>query len=410
MPRLQLTALLTATLLAFIATTAQAQQDDWPDWLNKAMSKETKRLKYKEVSTDDKKYSFRLAGKPGDSGAFEGGYYWESDIKGEAVLECYIFTEPSDLAALASNLTELGIESQSEANGGGPVANRNVIHLDAGAINGAPFLAIEWLYTMGEAPNTLVGYSKVRAARNGDIIQACAHNFTGYRDTFAKAFEEFVKSAQQPASDMPAYYEEVALMRLGEQNIGVARSAYRMDDEGDTQIVTHTASIMPVAPGVVSSDDATTTSWSTADGLLINSYSASAQNGELGHDLQLRRDDEDNWQVSGEMQGKPITATMDGALQPQSEIGQMQTAAALFAGEQQQTTFLAWLPDADPTKMLEGSITRDDAEVANQGTLTLGPLSLSARFDESGSMSSADISIGAAVMTLERIWKNGELR
>ncbi len=409
MLRLRLTTLLTATLLAFTATAAQAQQDDWPDWLNKAMSKESKRLKYKEVSTDDEKYSFRLAGKPGDSGAFEGGYYWESDIKGEAVLECYVFTEPSDLAALVSNLTELGIESQAEANGGGPVANRSVAHLDAGAINGAPFLAIEWVYTMGEAPNTLVGYSKVRAARNGDIIQACSHNFTGYRDTFAKAFEEFVSSAQQPASDMPAYYEEVALMRLGEQNIGVAHSTFRMDDEGDTQIITHTTSIVPVAPGVVSNDDATTTSWSTADGLLINSYSASAQNGELSHDLQLRRDDEDNWQVTGEMQGKPIAATIDSALQPQSEVGQMRAAATLFAGEEQQTTFLAWLPDADPTKILEGSITRDDAEVANQGTLAVGPLSMSTRFDESGSVVSANISIGAAVMTLERIWKHGEL-
>jgi hypothetical protein len=408
MSRLRLTALLTATLLAFTATAALAQQDDWPDWLNKAMSKETKRLKYKQVSTDDELYSVSLAGKPGDSGAFEGGYYWESDIKGEAVLECYIFTEPSDLATLVSNLTELGIEAQAETNGGA-VANRSVAHLDAGAIDGAPFLAIEWLYTMGEAPNTLVGYSKVRAARNGNIIQACAHNFTGYRDTFAKAFEEFVKSAQQPANDTPPYYEEVALMRLGEQNIGVAHSAYRMDDEGDTQIVTHTTSIVPVAPGVVSSDDAKTTSWSTADGRLINSYSASAQNGELSHNLQLQRDDEDNWQVSGEMQGKPIAATLDGALQPLSEIGQMQTAAALFAGEEQQATFLAWLPDADPTKILEGSITRDDAEVANQGTLAVGPLSMSARFDESGSVTSAGINIGAAVMTLERIWKNGAL-
>lgn len=409
MPRLQLIALLTATLLTFTAAAVQAQQDDWPDWLNKAMAKENKRLKYKEVSTEDEQYSFRLAGKPGESGAFEGGYYWESDIKGEAVLECYIFTEPSDLAALASNLTELGIEAQAEANGGS-VATRSVAHLDAGVINGAPFLAIEWVYTMGEAANALVGYSKVRAARNGDIIQACAHNFTGYRDTFAKAFEEFVNSAQQPASDMPVYYEEVALMRLGEQNIGVAHSAFRMDDEGDTQIITQTASIVPVAPGVISSDDATATSWSMADGRLINSYSASSQNGELSHNLQLRRDDEDNWQVTGEMQGKPITATIDSTLQPQSDIGQMQTAAALFAGEEQQATFLAWLPDADPTKMLEGSITRDDGDVAKQGTLTVGPLSMSARFDESGSVVSAGINIGAAVMTLERIWKNGELR
>jgi len=35
---------------------------------------------------------------------------------------------------------------------------------------------------------------------------------------------------------------------------------------------------------------------------------------------------------------------------------------------------------------------------------------MSARFDESGSVVSAGINIGAAVMTLERIWKNGELR
>ena len=42
----------------------------------------------------------------------------------------------------------------------------------------------------------MVGFTKVRAATKGEVSLVCAHNYLGYRETFADAFGEFITSAE----------------------------------------------------------------------------------------------------------------------------------------------------------------------------------------------------------------------
>ena len=407
-PRLPTTARLALALLGLSGTTAvSAQQpEDWPDWLKQAMARETAGLATTPVRLADGQYRFEIAGKAGEPGAFDGGWYIESDIGGDGPLECYLITDSTDLAKLVVNLAEINMEAQAEGYGGA-IGNRSVAALDAGAIEGAPYLALEWMYTIGEAPEALLGLTKIRAASNGDIAQACAHNVVGYRETFRDAFENFVRSTSQSTAATKPYYEEIAVQRLGTQPVGIALATYTIDSDGDTQVLMSMSSLVPVGPGSVSYEDTSTVSWSTPEGLLINSVAANSQNGELVTNLQIGRNEDGDWLVAGMFQNKDLEVVIDGATEPLSEVGQMQVARSLFAGEETEAAFPVWLADADPTRILDGRLVRKAADDGLAGQLVLGPMAFDARFDATGALTRAEMQMGAAVISINRIWHRG---
>lgn len=409
MPDRYLYAVLASIALSLSMTTAAAQDPEgWPDWLQKAMQKESKRVKSREVTANDEQYRAMLAGKIEESSAFDGGWYFKSDIKSEAPLECYIFYDGADLATLVNTIAEINIATQEE-NNNGTVGTRSVYALDAGAIDGMPFMSIEWMYTIGEAPNALLGFTKVRAALNDGIAQACSHNYPGYRETFSDAFSEFVSTTTFTSSATEPYYEEIVRLALGEFNVGIVSTTYTLDAEGDTLIRTQSASLLPIGKEEVAVDDSTYWSWSTPDGLLINAGNTSVQNDELAMDLIIQRNDDEDWVVNGTLQGKEIAQDIDGDLQPLSEIGQVRAARALFAGEDDEASYLAWVADADPTRFIEARMIRQDSEVDGQARLELGPVALMARFDSRGSIEEAEIAIGAVAMQMHRVWSRGEI-
>jgi hypothetical protein len=400
---------LALVLLAASGVTAaneQEQPESWPDWLKEAMAREAGVLESTPIALADGQYRFRLAGKAGEPGAFDGGWYVESDIGGDGPLECYLLTDSTDLATLIVNIADINIEAQAEGYGGA-VGNRSVAALDAGAIDGVPYLALEWMYTIGEAPEALLGLTKVRAASNGDVVQACAHNVVGYRDTFRRVFEKFVRSAQVPGSNAEPYYEEVAVQSVGGQRVGVAIATYTLDEAGDSRVDMSMSSLIPVGPGSLSYEDSSTINWSSPDGLLINAYTANTQNGDLVTNLELARNEKGDWLVAGTFQGKEIEVVIDGAAEPLSELGQMQVTRKLFAGKAAEAAFAVWLADADPTRILEGRLVRDESSDALSGELMLGPMAFDARFDASGALTRAEMQMGATVISIDRIWHRG---
>lgn len=396
-------------LFGATAINAQQQQSKLPDWLQQAMAREATGLKSTPLALGDSTYHFELPGESLEPTAFDGGWYIASDIGGDSPLECYLFTDSLDLATLVVNLAEGNIEAQAEANDG-TVGDRNVTTLDAGAIGSAPYLAIELLFTIGEGENALAGVTKVRAASNGNITQACAQNDVGYRETLRQAFENFVHSTSQPATAVEPYYEDIAIISLGAQPIGFAKYSYTLDDEGDTAIVGSTSTLMSLGAGALRYEDSSTIGWSTPDGLLINASTSKSQNGELISNLEMSRNEGDDWLVSGSFQSKALETVIDGSSQPVSELGEMRFARTLFSGEAAATTFPVWVPDADPTRLLEASLVKSGSPDARSGKLTVGPTEFDARFDAHGAMTWTEVKVGALVMSINRVWHRGEPR
>jgi hypothetical protein len=407
---------LVAALFTLVIPGAFAQQVDadpsvnqgWPAWLTEAMAKETRKLRTSKVVLGDGLIKTRLAGKrQGEPQPIEDGWYLTTDIRAGAPLECWAFTTVVDLATIASNIAEQSMLAGEQAYG--PLGDRTLYHVEAGAYDGAPYLALEWFFAMGEPPNKRVGLTKVRVAVKDELSLVCAHNFLGYRETFANAFEQFVREAKFDGGGPAPYYEEIVLQKIGEQTIGVSRSTFTLDAEGDTQINILESSLVPVDGTTLSISDTWYSGFSRPDGTLINQQVAKSENGELTMNIALEPQGGGAWSVSGLLQGKEISQELNGAVRPVSELGQMMAVEALLADAQREVTTLdVWVPAADPTQFLQAQVALDPAgRDEGRGRLTMGPLTMSARFDRSGSLLNAGMQAGAAQMELERIWVRG---
>ena len=389
------------------AATNEQALDSWPDWLKEAMGKETRRPKFRKIEAPDGSFVSKLPGKHDAPSAFDGGWYFSSDIKAGSPLECYIWNESLDLASLTSYLANTSIESLAETHG--TVSERTVFHTDAGEIAGVPYLALEWFYLIQGDEQALAAFTKVRAAVKGDIAFACSHSYLGYRETFEKAFAEFVSNAVYEKTSPTPYYEEITKVDMGEFGTGVAHTQYTVDEAGDLKMYLLDASITAVDSSTIITSDSYTISFSQPDGTLINAHSIGVENGEVTSQLSLERGENDMWVSSGTLQGKEISTEIDGTLRPASELEQIALAKDLFAGEETSASALIWAAEVDPTRFIETTITRDDADVARQAILTLGPLSITGRFDDHGNMRDAEMAIGPVSVEMHRLWSNGSL-
>ena len=406
--RLMLFITLMTVLLTPTGVHAQANGsvEGWPDWVKEAMENEVRKTKFRKVKMPIDTISAKMPGKSEPVQAIDDGWYFISDIKAGSPLECYIYTTALDLASLTNILAENSIAAVTQA-AGGEVGVRNIHYTDAGVIDGLPYLALEWIYTVTSDTQTLVGFTKVRAAVKGDIAFACSHNYLGYRETFARAFSGFVENAEYEATTPMPYYEEIALLDYNGFGNGVAYFSFTEDEEGDIKMFSSEASIMPVDASTIVTSDSITITYTTPDGELINSINVDVENGEIVSNLSLKRNAADAWISGGVMQDKEIETELDGAISPASELHLIKAARDLFAGSETSVTLDIWVPAADPTRFLQSTLTRDDAEVERQANVTLGPISYVGQFDEYGNMVDAVMSIGPITINIERVWSAG---
>ena len=400
-----------AVLLGLFGVESSGQEagNGWPGWLVDAMAQESLMLRARKVELGDGVINTRLAGKPAaDPQSTPDGWYVTRDIGTASPLECWAFTTVVDPATMANNIAEQSMLASEQVNG--PLGDRNLYSVDAGAYDGAPFVALEWFYSVGEAPNKLVGLAKVRVAIKDGYSFACAHNFLGYRQTFALAFEQFVREAKFDSTEAAPYYAEIFVQRIGEQVIGVSRTSFNVDAEGDTQISMMETSMMPVDGSTLAVADTWHSSWSTPEGELINQRAEKSENGELTMNLSLDPLDDGNWSVSGTLQGKAIDYQVDGAMAPMSELGQMLTVQRLMADPSRKSANISvWVPAADPTRFLQAEVALDPKSADGRGRLVMGPLNISAQFDQSGSLMTGTVQAGAAEVVMDRIWVSGRL-
>ena len=390
-------------LLAVFALPAQAQDTDaWPDWLQEAMARETPALDATQFTVADGAIQLTVPGEPGELQAFDGGWFVTSDIGATSPLVCMLYVDATDLATLVASLGQASLATQ-ERKQDTPIARKLIYSVDAGAIDGKPYVALEWFYTIGES----AGLIKIRAAANGPVMQACTHDGVGYRETFGRAFETFVKSTRTPPDPEQPYYEEILVQRLNDLDVGVGTLTFVRDAEGDSKIVRSISSLIPVTPDTLNYSDATTVSWSTPDGELINAYSATTDNGELLTDLEIGRDADGDWVVAGTFQGKPIETTIDGEVTPLSELGQIRAARELFAGTAETTAFMVWLDEADPTRIGEARLTRDPEAAGRRARLEVGPLTMDFEFAADGAVTGGTMQMGPVAIDVERIWHRG---
>ncbi|MDJ0711923.1 MAG: hypothetical protein QNJ14_16160 [Woeseiaceae bacterium] len=405
--------LLCLTLIALLLvpqTHAQQSLDGWPDWVRESMQDEAKKLKFRTVKTPDGDIRTKLPGKSKTPMHNEGVWYFVTDIDAGSLIECYLYTMAQDLAMLTDYMANANVDAVAAQYGS--IGTRQIYFLGGGEVAGVPFLAMEWLYSMQNEDQTLVGFSKVRAAAKGELAYVCAHNNIGYRDTLTRVFEEFVSNAEAPDPTDPPYYEEIANVEIdGMSGLsgGVAYVSYTRDDQGYVRAYVAESSLTPVDRATVSTSDSFSVTFTTASGEIVNAMNISVENGEITSDMTLERNDEGNWVSSGTLQGKDIAVALPGDVEPASELQQISMARELFRGDATSVSAKLWMPSFDPTQFLDTTMTRDDADIERQAILSLGPLSYTGHFDEDGNMYDATLAIGPVTVDIERIWSSGSI-
>lgn len=398
--------------LGLALNTAHAQDEDipdeWPDWLKKEMKREYRRARYSKFSVGAIKGV--LPGKVTAAEAIDDiSYYITSDDGSDGVYECWIWVDAIDLASTTSNIAEAVIENVSGEFG--PVNARFLRAVDAGAIDGSPFLALEWLYTVGQEGEARVAYTKVRSARVDGAYITCGHSVPGYRKSFAKSFARVVSDLEVDVETVSPYYKSLTVQSLNGINIGVSSVTFVEDEDGDTQIETDENTLAPVSESELRVSDTSTISWSTPDGLLINKQYAAVENDELTADLALYPD-EDGWHVAGTFTGKEIDRALGVEPEPVSELGYMRQVQAMW-GDTGGTsaTLTDWVPSLDPTSFVgvQLDLAEGDAEPRG-GVLTLGPLVINSQFDANGSLARGEMNLGGTRLVIERVFEQGQVQ
>ena len=404
---------LIAALLPLSETRAQQPLDAWPEWVRESMQDEVAKLTFSKVDIPDDALTIKLPGKAEAPQAIEGGWYLATDIGAGVPVECYLIQEARDLGTLTHTMAQLSSEAVAAQHG--ELAERQFHFVDGGEIAGMPFLALEWMYAIRNTDGQiLVGFTKARAATKGQRTFVCVHNNLGYRDTFARLFDGFVANAEVPDATPQPYYEEIVKVDLNGIGSGVGYAAFyapgTWNEDGLTEIRITESSLMPVDRSTIMTSDSTSITLEDPAGALDSASEFTVENDEWARELYLARDPENDWAVSGTMQGKEIATTIDGNLEPAGVLRQLEMARDVFAEGATSIDAAVWMPSIDPTTFMPATMTRDDAEIERQAQLQMGPIAYTGRFDENGNMYDADINIGPVTITIERIWMRGSLR
>jgi len=384
--------------------------DGFPPWLVDSMARETRRPGSDKVNLPIRHFETRLAGRNvSEPQELEIGYYVTADIKAQAPLECWVVTAAIDPAAMTRNLASLSMDQLSQTFGA--LQQTIAYYIDAGVIGDYPYLAYESLYSMGEAPETRIGFIKVRIASKDDVHFVCAHNEIGYRETFARAFESFVREASFDAEDTETYRRDISRMSIGGQATGYMINSYGVDAEGDTVTRIQTASLAAFDGSSVTAEDSYDIGFWTPSGELISRRVVSAADGELAMNLNIVNQGDDLYAVTGTFQGKAIEHVIESAVAPMSPLEQTFEVQRMLADPARGPLVARiWEPSVDPTAFIEASFEFDPERRDERiGKTVAGPLEMITQVDEDGMAVNGSMDLGPMSLDVQRLIAIGEV-
>jgi hypothetical protein len=267
-------------------------------------------------------------------------------------------------------------------------------------------------FTAGEEGEAGIGLMKAASANKQGHAIACNHWDAGYAKTFGRVFVELVRSFHRVDSGAAPdpYYKEVAIVRIGDLTVGVVTTTFTRDSEGDIQGIAEGSSLLPRSESEFIASYSKTTDWSAKNGNLINAFESESDVDKEQTSLSLKWDQERGWLVAGVYKGKEIEARLDHEEHIDSMLTEGLAAKYVLVpgGDHPSTTLTRWIPNADPTKVIDVPMTVDAQDV-RYFTTKLGELEMRVLRDADGLPEIGTMNVGSGTMTIERIYQDGEL-
>lgn len=332
-----------------------ARSADEPAWLTEARAREGKLIKPVTIKSSDGAFQAQVPAKltSGKIEKGESGYYLAFDIGSSSPLECILDPDGIDMASTLGSVDKTLFPEFEKHQG--KIDRKIVQSTDAGAIAGNPFLSVKWLYSADDGKGKRVGGLNHLAASTRAFGIHCFNSDLGFEKTFRQVITALLESLRVKDIGSKPYYSEIAIAELRGKRIGVTSTVMIRDKDQDTELTTTTAMVSMTADGLLRGRDIYSIAWLAQDGALINAAHITSDNGEIDGNLKLRRDDDEQWQVTGTFKQKPIDAKLPAAATPESAIEQTHKLRKYFAdGAPEGTKFdsTRWLPSADPTRFV----------------------------------------------------------
>lgn len=403
MHRLPLVSLVLGVLLGCASTPE-------PDWLQALRAREADPLPQQRIQSPDGFFRARVPAKlamPIQPG--EGTYGVSLDIGTTAPVDCFVYREGIDFAGSLSGLSEETFAAISQQLG--EVELRKVDRVDAGVLGKSPFLALDWLYRIQTQEGPRVGEVKHLVASKGGRGLYCQHNEVGYAGSFRRIVAELLGSLEYREPNGPEpHFSAVSTLSVRGMRVGIEHTLLTRDGK-DTRIDRRTSLLLPVTADALQVSDTFAVEFARPDGTLINQMHVESTNGELVSHLNLAPQPDGIWAVEGTFQGKPLSARIDAASRPSSWLGEAlalrETLARSGAGAE--ITLARWMPEADPTRLIDETLSIGSPVDAERFAAKLAAADLEAELvvDRTGTVTAGSIDLGAASMSFERVYQGG---
>jgi len=361
----------------------------------------------------DGSFKASIAGRPvGGVEAQEDFYYARFDIGGENPMECSFFREEIDLANSLRQMSDEMLDIVGKYFG--RLDFKQIARVDAGAIGSNPFLAVDWVFAATvEGVRTGGELKQILANKHGRSVY-CAHNETGYKETFHGAFAGLLDTLEyEDEGEPPPRYLEILVYSVQGQRVGIEQVNVQYDDEGDARTVVYDSMLLPVGTDELIAQDSTDVQFTTPTGELINQIHTRYQNGEPESSLSLIPGAEVGlWQVTGEYRTKKIDAIF-AAPRLSSWMGSVLGLRDAIdrTGEGAQVSLVEWFPDANPISPVEArAVVREELDDGTYRTrVEIDSLDMDAVIDRDGLTRSGTMKVGPVEIAVERIFARGEV-
>ena len=264
---------------------------------------------------------------------------------------------------------------------------------------------MDLLYSLGSGDSKVTGILKGLSAQTGPNLQICLHNEVGYQQAFFDVFASFVEAFQQNENSQ-SFFEPIYKMTLNDIPVGYSKEKYIVDKDGDIEITSQSALLLPVNHSSIARSDSVSRSWSNPDGSLINALSYSVENSQLSSNFTLIYDE--GWLVEGELQGKPVKQKLEYDGWFLSGFGSYLETARLMATKEKSAEFPMWIPEADPTSKLDVTLKKILDNPKQNFEIKMGPIVMNFLANDKGGFKQGSLKQGPLMLSLELIQVSGE--
>ncbi|HET9473613.1 MAG TPA: hypothetical protein VFO82_06950 [Steroidobacteraceae bacterium] len=396
-------------LASWMLLCAVGIQAEEPKWLTDARAREGKIGAAKEFKSKDSWFKARVPGKvKGAVEKVENSYSIEIDFGGDSGAYCELVPDGFDMADMMRRTLELTMQQVAENQG--KLESRQLEYADAGAIGNLPYLKARWLYRVNDGKELRLGQLKQFVTLKGGHGLYCAHLDIGYVKSFDAVTHSLAQTLETATGTPAPYYQEIAVATLGGMKSGIAMMTLEKDADGDTKTEEITAMMVPAAGGALHTQDAVHKEWTRPDATMINAAHFIAENGELNVSLGLKAVEE-TWVIEGELQGKEVSFKLPPDSEPGTWLAQSLGIRKLLAGANPiggEYALPMWLA-ADPAKLTDAKtkVLAKSGASDFSARATAGAIEAAVILDKNGSVSSANMQVGAQKVSIERVFVSG---